>query len=119
RPATRTPTPRSRSPVPPEQPDRLLQQLGRRRNRLAVEALGHRGDRLVGLAGGPAEADEALPYLGGPGHAGDRKGGVAATAHPVAQLEYQPLGAFLADAGHPGQGGDVTGGDRPAYRVRL
>jgi hypothetical protein len=37
----------------------------------------------------------------------------------VTQLEDHPLGAALADPGHPGQRGDVTVGQRLAQRVRV
>ena len=54
-----TSSPGDRSPDRAQHPDRLLEQHRHRRDGATVELLGDRGDRLVGLAGGPAEPDRA------------------------------------------------------------
>ena len=78
---------------------------------------GDRGDRLVGLPRRPAEPDQRLADLVPPGRgrrdARPARAGVD-RADLVPQLQHQPLGALLADAGHPGQRGDVRGRDRAA-----
>src|SRR5690606_29699298 len=85
----------------------------------------HRGDVAVGrglgedgahgvLGGlrGPAELDERVDDLG-LGVGGDRSGAdlTARGAELVPDLEEDPLGALLADAGHAGEGHDVLRGD--------
>ena len=84
---------------------------------------GDRLDGLVGLLGRPAEADQALLHLVAPrlrgAAAGARRGGADRGADPVLELEDDPLGALLADAGHRGQRLDVVAGDRAAQRRRA
>ena len=77
---------------------------------------------LVGVLGRPAEPDQPLLHLVAPG-LGRRDGTPASgrrdgRADPVLELEDDPLGALLADAGHRGQGAHVVTGDRAAYGVR-
>ena len=81
-------------------------------------------DGALGLLGRPAEPDQALVDLVAPRRRRRRPPGAARVAaadrgaEPVAQLEDDPLGALLADAGHLGQRLDVLVGDRRPQRRR-
>src|SRR4029077_1599834 len=90
----------------------------------------HRRDRLVRLARLPTQVEQPGPDLVPPG-LGARQpgpGGQLALLGPPAthagraetpgELQDDPLRALAADAGDPGQRGDVLRGDRAAQRVR-
>ena len=77
-------------------------------------------DRLLGVLGVVAEADQALVHLVAPRRRRrdrERRPRAGGSADPVLELEDDPLGALLADAGHLGQRLDVLGGDRAAQVV--
>src|ERR1700761_9323072 len=85
----------------------------------------HRLHRLLGVAGGPAQVDQAGLGLLAPGrrrrrvHPGAVQGHVAGGAEPVLQLQHDALRALLADARDQGQRVQVAGGHGPAQRVRA
>ena len=93
-----------------------------RRRRVSADP----GDGVLGLLDRPAEPDQRLAHLVAPGRSREPTAGAVVAAAPtagqgadlVAQLEDDPLGALLADAGHLGQGGDVAAADRGPQPVR-
>src|SRR6476661_6626819 len=87
-----------------------------------VTGLGRdRVDGLLGVARRPAQPHQPLVHLVTPRCRSDGSGTRAPTtdrgAEPVLELEDDPLGALLPDAGHPGQGLHVVAGDGAAQVV--